>query len=834
MICIPYIINNNYKIARLGGSQSAVPYYIIESRPNNSQIHLFDFETSFFAFDPEAGLGENGENDYVFDIMKDSCSVTLTPPSHIADIVIAVKKHHKSSQELQKVNFVKDGLCVRDNQVFFDLSKVGYTSRVVSTVRVTISDVETTEVEPNCTFGINIAQRKNIYDIVIDFGSEASQIWTRCRSNGSSSPGNHMPLFDNIKKKSPDVEAVEKNESIYQYDHGDNNLFRSLFFIKKEIQKAEIEKSDFTFINEEEKLVGLLQDAVALPNLKLMDHENVNLPTFVFNDTVTNIYAKSEEIRNEILKFFFDIALNHVDKLVGNGEATCKLTFLVPNTYSQIKLSEVYLQLVSDVSSVNNYSHIKPGIEVATFSESDASFFGWYHASAFDGEKRIMIVDIGKGTTDFSVLHVKRSNGQVTVERNARSGFVGAGNVMTFAILVAVLKLFADKLNTTKLSDVYDAVKGIAYENDSAMKNKLYKHLEALKCSEPIEGRTSLEAFIKSYDTENLNNVKNININKLDEILGKAIEEQCYVADDDPVVTAYAQLMAEQLVRELKYVYDESVPIDQVVFSGRGAKSKPLTIAIKNHLRQFNKEKEIDFVMPDPNDASAKLGCLKGPLNQSLEMDHMNMSIVGWPVQMNLQSNVEKMKDVGRRSGKKKSNEEPSRFRKFFGKILEEDNEEKTPEEVDAETAEILQIKVKKKVIDTNPTDMSDIQGQPVTINEDGNRFVLGNRRCLLKGRNILGRKRIFFDGYDFVLRDADRSFYFDDEDNDSDSSFVTETFFPMTENQGGVIMMPKVREVLNTVFTSEFEDDFTADVDDDFTATEVGFVNNDDDDFTA
>ena len=47
MICIPYIINNNYKIARLGGSQSAVPYYIIESRPNNSQIHLFDFETSF-------------------------------------------------------------------------------------------------------------------------------------------------------------------------------------------------------------------------------------------------------------------------------------------------------------------------------------------------------------------------------------------------------------------------------------------------------------------------------------------------------------------------------------------------------------------------------------------------------------------------------------------------------------------------------------------------------------------------------------------------------------------------------------------------------------------
>ena len=840
MICIPYIINDNYKIARLGGCQSSVPYYIIESRPNSSKIRLFEFEDRFYAFDPEIGMGVNDENDYIFDIVKDLCSVKTVVATHTAEIVIALKKSHVGSSEPQRGNFSKNGLSVRGNQVLFDLNEVKHSDKSVSTIIVKIIDADSTG--EYYSFGINVTLRKNIYDIVIDFGSEASQIWIFRRSNVASNQGNQMPLFNNIKMSDPRVSGI-KDEEIYQYDKSSKNLFRSLFFINNEIKKDVIERNDLTFINEEKNLLTILKDSVALPNLKLMEHDNVNLPNFIFNGTVTNIYSKSDEIRAEILKFFFDAALKSVEKLAGKEEVACKLTFLVPNTYNQSRLSEVCNQLISDVDSLStasSYPHIKKGIEVTTFSESDASFFGWYHASDFnfgDIEKRIMVIDIGKGTTDFSVLCIKGTDGRVTVERNARSGFVGAGNVMTFAILVSVLKLFADKLGSSKLSDVYDVIQSIAYSKDYAIKNQLYNYLETLKRNEPILGRTTLKEFINSYKTAGLTNIKSVDIPKLNDILKEACIKNCYVSDDDPVVLGYSKLMAEKLVRELRYVYDKSNPIDKVVFAGRGAKSKSLADAIKTQLKQFYEEREIVFVTRDDD---VKVGCLKGPLNQSLDMDHMNMTIVGWPKQMNPQTEEYKDEKECKKKVGKTATKETNSFIKMaetlVSKLLDGDSDDdKTSEQVNKEIMEILQDKVRKKVIDTNPSDMSDIQGQPVNVNEAGKCFVLGNRRCFLKGsnRNILGRKHIFFDGYDFVLRDANSSFYLEYEENESDSSFITETFFPMTEDNGADISMPKVMEVLLAASPDMSDDDFTAD-NDTFTASEKGVANYDDDDFTA
>ena len=837
MICIPYIINDTYLVARLGAQQEAVPYYILEKSEN--KIELFRFEEKFFAFNPASGMGQYGENDYHFEVVEKACSVKNDPTTHTAEVTIGIQKHHPDRNTAPTKGKAttpvttsasygfktSGGLSLKGNKVFFNLLKVGHSSNCVSTIKVKFVDVDEEEME--YSFALNVTQTENIFHIVIDFGSEASQVWINHRTLEQGNMGNQMPLFENIKDNS--TYSADDNERIYQFDPSNPNLFRSLFFIKKEVPKACIEQADLSFINKEDELLDIQKTMVALPNLKLMDHNEVYLPNFKFNGATTNIFTKSSEIRAEILKFFFQTALMQVNRLASNREVACKLTFLVPNTYKQATLSKVYNQLIKDinqlfvtsVSAIDNkeaerYKQIKPGVEVATFSESDASFFGYYQATDYQpemGNQRFLIIDVGKGTTDFSVLCVKGGVGRIEVERNARSGFVGAGNVMTFAIFVAAVKQLADRLGPPNQSDVYDAIEKIAYGNDSAKKNHLYRHLEQLKRNEHMGGRTSLATHLAGQDLSKLKNknVKDIDIDKWNEILESACNNNCYVDENDPVIQTYAQLMAKRLVSELKYVFDVKQPIDKVVFSGRGAKSETLKEHIIDSLTDAIKK---EFGHELLSDSEIKSGCLKGPLNESLRMDHMNMPIVGWPLQQDFQPRNQGAKN-------KDEKKEETKRKGFFGSMVDffnrdsDSNDTPMPADIDEEEElrrELIRI---KRIPPLSQKAMSQIQGLPVNINAKGNHFVLGNRRCFIDiDEGQQGEKRIFFDGEEFVARDADASYKFVYEQNSKDDSFITETLFPMTGNSTVRITMTGVKDVLDMVYNNYYasndEDDFS------------------------
>lgn len=829
MICIPYIVNDTYRVARLGAQQDATPYYIVES--NEYEVELFCFEDRFYAFDPNSGMGENGENDFRFEVAEDKCTVANAPATHTSCVRLGIKKRHPEPTDNAKAKTqpvapcaprfkLPDGLNVEGAKVKFNLQKIGHKSQFVSTVKVTLFDVDEDGME--YSFGLNVAQTENIWDIVIDFGSEASQVWTNQRPLDSFHGGNQMPLFDNIKRTSKC--KGDKDGDIYQYDPSDPKLFRSLFFVKKVVAKNFIEQADLTFINKVNDLVAMLGDNVALPNLKLMDHNQVYLPDFTFNGAVTNIFTKSDDIRGEVLKFFFQKALRQVNQLASKRQLACKLIFLVPNTYMQATLSKVYNQLVKDVDDLfapaalagcdgekAAFDMIKPGIEVATFSESDASFFGCYGATDYhpgQGEPRILIIDVGKGTTDFSVLCVKGGVGSVEVERNARSGFVGAGNVMTFAIFVSAVKLLADELGGHNHADIYDAIKGIAYYIDDAKKNMLYQSLEQLKRNGYMNGRTSLAQFMASYPKAGLSNVKDVSIDKWNDILKEACSHHCYVDDNDPVIQAYAQLMAKRLMSELKYVFDlesdKRMPIHEVIFSGRGSKSLPLENAIKNELKAALG----DDVTFSKLTSSIKNGCLKGPLNKSLKLDHMNMPIVGWPLQMKFQP---------RNDNAPKPKKKENRRRGFFEAVRNFWNEEDSgssyiPTVSEQEEELRRNLSQTRHVPTMNKDDMSKIQGLPINIVGEGNRFVLGNRRCFVDIRESQqGEKRIFFDGEDFVARDAYASHRFVYEHSNNDESFITETLFPMTGGSAAGIEMAATDEVLKATLGSNLasDDDF-------------------------
>lgn len=826
MICVPYIVNGNYKVAQLSATTSPKPCYIIEKQQGNNEVKLFSFEPSRFAFNPAQGFGAKGENDYTFVAHSDGSSVDIDAANHTANITVALKmlpiRRDNNGRIIPTVqNFTpKDGLSVRGCDVFYDFQAINQQFSDILVINVRLSGLSEPTQNIYYDFSVNVAPRSKTYDIVIDFGSEASQIWINRRDNETANGGNMMSLFENIKEMSPYKD--EDNNKIYQFDASNQNLYRSLFFVRNAIGSTNIQQSDMTFINLEENLVDILKDNVALPNMKLMDHSNVPLPKFKIRGHSVNIYQHANKIRAEILKFFFKTALRVIDDTNGSPVA-CKITFLVPNTYKQDTLSNVHTQLIEDLRELREdreqpFTNIKGDIEVATFSESDASFFGWYRASDYalnDAQSRVLIIDVGKGTTDFSVLRISSSQGQVTVERMARSGFVGAGNVMTFALLASIIRQIANKIGETDVADIYDAIRNMAYHPDRALKNKLYRELEKLKCALPIQGRKSIAGFINDYSFDRLNSIGELTIEKLSDMLNEANRQECFQQSNDTVVNCYAKQIADMLIRELRYVYDDNVHVDRVVLSGRGAMSQPLAKAIEDAFHRISKQIEVNQLKPEVT----KSGCLKGPLNRSLHLDHMNMNIVGWPQQ---KRNLAMRASTPANPQPEAPGENRRRRGGFLNRLRDIFNPDEQVElnnpgatndgfNQDALAREFLR--------DLDPQVQSKkwerLQGTQYNIEANTNLFVIGNRRCtadLASANARLGLKNMFFDGTDFVLRDANTSVRFTYDPVAEDEGFITETFFPMTELNGDVtVNMPKLNKVLtdcsNVVDADDLDD---------------------------
>ena len=122
MICIPYIINDNYYVARLAGRQESVPYYIIET-DSTDMVELFQFDNSFSAFNPDNGMGISGQNDFQFVIREDGCNVTNNQETNNADITIAIERKTNKDclGQIKHNDFQRQGLSICKNLIIFDL-----------------------------------------------------------------------------------------------------------------------------------------------------------------------------------------------------------------------------------------------------------------------------------------------------------------------------------------------------------------------------------------------------------------------------------------------------------------------------------------------------------------------------------------------------------------------------------------------------------------------------------------------------------------------------------------------------------------------------------------
>ena len=289
----------------------------------------------------------------------------------------------------------------------------------------------------------------------LDFGSEASQIHL-----STYRPEDNM----NIRDAFVDIVGEDKDKDYWQgRKDDDKTLYKSIYHIHKE--PAATNFGDMPMQNKEKNFLQSLllvtaptTDHILLPNLKLVEQltgllslDNITFKESGFMGTVDNepitANLSSIELANGILR---QILCNFLAVIMKNelGKEYIHFILLVPNVYLQEKVNKLVAGLYDDFNLLREKDIFRgyKGIEVSIVSESDASFFGVRARTGRSDLKFIrnanyLIIDAGKGTTDFSFIS-QRGENLANYSSMYRSGIPASGHVLTYAFYDALRSYF--------------------------------------------------------------------------------------------------------------------------------------------------------------------------------------------------------------------------------------------------------------------------------------------------------------------------------------------------------------------------------------------------------
>lgn len=496
-----------------------------------------------------------------------------------------------------------------------------------------------------------VGQRKNIADVVLDFGSEASQMAIFPR--GETMTIKHIVnLFDEIKAdRYPD----EDNKKLVQYAN-DNKLFRSIFYIKKEIPDAENKAYNnpyklLTAGNDDDKLFvafakyddvqkeAFRKAYFISPNVKLSSYGGVELPKIkCTNNNITENIEITEFnnklfYRSNILLFLLH-ALNKVaNSLTWKNATFVSFKVLMPNVYDQQEIAQTLKLLQDDIQSAldsANCSRIK-GFELTAVSESDASLLGVFcllNSMTRPNAGNYLILDAGKGTLDFSLLKIEDNNGIRTYKNIWRSGIIGAGNSLTYGYLLAMLRQFLEETCANLPANA---------NTDQRMKEFLWRNILGCgKDDEQVTGAGDMANLanmmnsIEEYKKSTFDQKGNKNIQKATETADdwsrlqittftKWIEKSIINKRPLAYYTEYVEAIMQSLTNEVlesiqKMQKGHTNDIDFVVFAGRAFKMQAFKTMMKEKLKKANKSRNITETCYDSEDLAnpMKAICLFG------------------------------------------------------------------------------------------------------------------------------------------------------------------------------------------------------------------------------
>jgi len=316
------------------------------------------------------------------------------------------------------------------------------------------------------------------FSLVFDFGSDTTQLMRYYRKGDGISGSNTISVLDILKK---DIYKVANNDDSY-WQEVEKDMYASLFFLKSEVKEKG--KHIFSGPNKENNLVELLtskkdssvfQNKLLLPNLKLMKLDQATIDTLFipWSDSLngnSNVPLGSviNDIQASLYCNFIHVLFKTLFRIKGTERILLDITLLMPNVYTQ-----------NDVNLILNYSNrtsntIKDdfgisAVEFRAMSESDASFIGYVgrvQDNYLEENKPYLLIDSGKGTTDFSVL-IKKEEG---LESIFRGGIPGAGQLLSMGVL--------DGMSTIAGIDLSEIV---SRDGDVAIQHKFATILDNIK-----------------------------------------------------------------------------------------------------------------------------------------------------------------------------------------------------------------------------------------------------------------------------------------------------------------------------------------------------------------
>lgn len=320
-------------------------------------------------------------------------------------------------------------------------------------------------------FQFAIVQSINCQRVVVDFGSESSQV--AYKNGGPQSAIVSYDILENIisRLSISDGNTAWKRDDFLNNENGQQMLYRSFYAVKKKLSASDRKTFPFNFtddlINDEIRLFITRKEVAAtefsfrddyeiIPNLKLGIEKSLQLSMGNYTEDYS-IRTHKKELISAVLLRLLRLMISTKPSFQQGGLI---VTLLVPNIYTQHDIFEMLNELRKQTGNLLSSLHINGAdlfIEYETISESDAAFMGYQQTHAnevcLSNGDIALVVDCGKGTTDISMLLADDNENYSSF---FRTGFAGAGNVLLYAFaedfLTQVLKVIPGD-NSISVSD---------------------------------------------------------------------------------------------------------------------------------------------------------------------------------------------------------------------------------------------------------------------------------------------------------------------------------------------------------------------------------------------
>jgi hypothetical protein len=486
--------------------------------------------------------------------------------------------------------------------------------------------------EYSYAFKIHLCPKDNLIEAAMDFGSEASQILIKGDSTNMKLIKGFRKFYDQYNDK------VDFWQGIL-----DDKFYKSIFFLHKNPYKTEYaevpnkngNKTHLQTLLPKDLNISTYTELEILPNMKLIELLDLsNQSTFDFeitfkngspHDNTNNTSFANKKTREGTLRlilsnFLYCILENKIIKNHNGRKRFLRLVILMPNVYYQKKVYSVIKNLYNDFNKIitnQKYSQYG-GIEIQMISESDAAFMGTKKDQSvprIDARNGyFLVIDAGKGTTDFSIL--KQHPNFSKFDSVYRAGIPASGHILTYAFYEAI----RDFLNS----------KGITL-NDKLLEADRASLLKFMLCVENFKIQ-----FEASENKEIPNDLHgNENLEQIIVFLNTLITGKIRIPNSEIKV----EQKIDELVGKIKEAIGYGVKsfsgyqvFEQVLLTGRGFLFEKFKKAIKEIL--INEQWiENDKLIFSYSSDRAKSICLTGAFSTTNEIEiNKNSELIGRPI----------------------------------------------------------------------------------------------------------------------------------------------------------------------------------------------------------